>query len=177
MSHKITYRDEVLYLIDDGIEEGYMAQNISVSTPNTDKFTIQKSSGDLVMTILFSVPNLEFEDEILQIDSFLSLLQVPIKSYLIFNHPLPKTEELQQRLKTMQIAYDAYDEFGVWYGTKIRDGSLAGLLCKSIFLISKDGAVFYVDMPHDMSDKINLERLRIALNKAFTIYTGVGCHG
>lgn len=173
----ITYHDEIMTLIDDAIEEGYMAQNITVSTSNANKFTIQRSREDLSMTILFSVPNLEFEDEILQIDSFLSLLQVPIKSYLIFNHPLPKIEKLQKHLKTMQIAYDAYDEFGVWYGAKIIDGSLAGLLCKSIFLISKDGAVFYVDMPHDMSDKINLERLRIALNKAFTIYTGVGCHG
>ncbi|MBN2722242.1 MAG: hypothetical protein JXQ77_05435, partial [Campylobacterales bacterium] len=124
MSYIVTYHDEVLSLIDDGIEEGYMAQNISVSTPDTDKFTIQRSSKDLTMTILFSVPNLEFEDEILKIDSFLSLLQVPVKSYLIFNHPLPEIEKLQQCLKTLQVTYDTYDEFGVWYGAKIIDSSL-----------------------------------------------------
>ncbi len=177
MSHKVIYHDEVLNLIDDGIEEGYMAQNISVSTPDIDKFTIQRSSKDLTMTILFSVPNLEFEDEILQIDSFLSLLQVPVKSYLIFNHPLPEIEKLQERLKTLQVAYDTCDEFGIWYGMKIIDGSLARSLGKSLFLISRDGAVFYTDIPADMSEKINLERLHIALNKAYTIYTGVGCHG
>jgi hypothetical protein len=177
MSYKITYHNEVLTLMDDGIEEGYMAQNIAVSTPYADKYTIQRSSKDFGMTILFSVPNLEFQNEIIRLDNFLSLLQIPVQNYLIFNHPLPEIEKLQKCLKTLQIAYDTYDEFGVWYGTKIIDGSLAGFLCKSLFLISRDGAVFYIDMPHDMSDKINLEKLRIALNKAFTIYTGVGCHG
>jgi len=177
MSHKVTYNDEVLSLIDDAMEEGYMAQSITVSTPYADKFTIQRSSKDISMTILFSVPNLEFEEDILQIDNFLSLLQVPIHSYLIFDRPSQGAQKLQKQLKIMQMAYDNYNEFGAWYGTKILDGSLADSLCKSLFLISKDGAVFYVDMPHDMSDKINLERLHIALNKAFTIYTGVGCHG
>jgi len=177
MSHQVTYNNEVLSLIDDAMEEGYMAQSIAVSTPYADKFTIQRSREDISMTILFSVPNLKFEEEIVQIDNFLSLLQVPIQSYLIFDHPLQGAKKLQKQLKIMQVAYDSYDEFGAWYGTKIIDGSLAGSLCKSLFLISRDGAVFYVDMPHDMSDKINLERLHIALNKAFTIYTGVGCHG
>jgi hypothetical protein len=177
MSHQVTYNDEVLSLADDAMEEGYMAQSIVVGTPYADKFTIQRSSKNISMTILYSVPNLEFEEEIMQIDNFLSLLQVPIQGYLIFDRPLQGAQKLQKKLKIMQVVYDNHNEFGAWYGTKIIDGSLADSLCKSLFLISKDGAVFYVDLPHDMSDKINLERLHIALNKAFTIYTGVGCHG
>jgi peroxiredoxin len=177
MPHQITYHDEVLTLIDDAMEEGYMAQNIAVSTPNANKFTIQRSRENLNMTILFSVPNLDFKEEIIQIDNFLSQLQVPVCSYLILNKPWQRTQRLQKRLKTLEVAYDTYDEFGTWYGTRIIDGSLSDLLCKSLFLISRDGAVFYVDVPSNMSDEINLDRLHIALNKAFSIYTGAGCHG
>ncbi|MDD5406615.1 MAG: hypothetical protein PHE73_06730 [Sulfurovaceae bacterium] len=177
MSNKITYHDEVLTLIDDAMEEGYMARNIAISTPNANKFTIQRSSKNINMTILFSVPNLEFKNEIMQIDELLGQSQVPIQSYLIINKPWQRAEKLQKHLKALQVAYDTYDEFGTWYGTKIIEGSLTDLLCKSLFLISKDGAVFYVDIPSDMSDGINLEKLHIALNKAFSIYTGVGCHG
>ncbi|MDD3774764.1 MAG: hypothetical protein PHV08_02265 [Sulfurovaceae bacterium] len=173
----ITYHDEIMTLIDDGIEEGYMAQNITVSTSNANKFTIQRSREDLSMTILFSVPNLEYKKEILQLDKFLSALQVPIQAYLILDHPLPEIKSFQESLKTLQTVYDTYEEFGIWYGIKIIDGSLAGSLGKSLFLISRDGAVFYTDIPTNISEEINLQKLHIALNKAFTIYTGVGCHG
>jgi hypothetical protein len=46
-----------------------------------------------------------------------------------------------------------------------------------MFLISKDGAVFYLDMPNDLSDPFDLDRLRVELNKAYTSYNGTGCHG
>jgi hypothetical protein len=63
------------------------------------------------------------------------------------------------------------------YGTEIINGNLTNLLTKSLFLISKDGAVFYLDMPQDLDTPLDLERLQIELNKAYTTYTGVGCHG
>ena len=63
------------------------------------------------------------------------------------------------------------------YGTKIVKGNIAPDLCKSLFLISKDGAIFYVDMPINIEKHFDLEQLASELNKAYAIYNGVGCHG
>jgi peroxiredoxin len=176
MSNNIIYKNETMNLIDDAMEEGYMAQAIHVNMPDDQKCIIKRSHGDTTMTILYSVPNLEFRSEILELDSFLAPLQVPVKTYLLLNQKTKEIDDFQNKLKRLEIVYDTYDEFGTWYGTKITNGSLEGALCKSLFLISREGAIFYVDMPFDLSEAISIERLHAALNKAYTIYTGVGCH-
>ncbi len=177
MSSIVTYLNEAFTLAEDAMEEGYMAQTIDVKTPYLQQYTIQRSSLERTLTLLFSFPGYMFENEILYIDEFLSHLQIPINCYLIFHEPAKNDVTLQQHFKVLQPVYDMDDNFGTWYGTKITNGSLAGSLCKSLFLIGKDGSIFYIDIPSNMEEKLNLEKLRIALNKAYISYTGVGCHG
>jgi peroxiredoxin len=83
---------------------------------------------------------------------------------------------LKNRLEKFKIYFDCEDEFGGMYGTQIVSGTLEGMLTKALFLISKDGAIFYLDMPDDISKPLDLERLQVELNKAYVSYTGVGCH-
>ena len=70
-----------------------------------------------------------------------------------------------------------FDEFGPMYGTKIVQGDLENKLAKALFLISKDGAIFYLEFLKNLEENFDLERLRVELNKAYITYTGVGCHG
>jgi hypothetical protein len=63
------------------------------------------------------------------------------------------------------------------YGTKIVSGSLEDKLTKALFLIGKDGAVYHIDMPENLEKPLNIERVRVEVNKVYQSYTGVGCHG
>lgn len=179
MESSILYKGEELELCEDFIDIGYMAENIEVSDKKGDAFEIRRSHPDKSMTILVSFPDAtqEFLDEILKIDELLSHIQVPLHCYMIFDKEYENQSVLSNRLKKFELVLDTEEEFGNMYGTKLVSGTLAGKLTKSLFLISKDGAVFYLEMPSDLQKPLDLERLRIELNKAYTSYTGVGCHG
>ncbi|MDD5359228.1 MAG: hypothetical protein PHI79_05425 [Sulfurovaceae bacterium] len=175
MSH-IKYKDEILSLSDELADVGYMAENIQVVDVDKNNLVVKRSHLDYAMTILISFPKSVF-DEIYRLDEFLSMIQVPIHCYAIFNEYSDEIAKIQKDFKKINIVFDDFDEFKELYGTEIVTGSMAGDLCKSIFLISKDGAIFYIDILDDLEKSFDLERLQVELNKAYVTYTGVGCHG
>jgi len=179
MESSIKYKEESLELCEDFIDVGYMAENIEVVDASGDLLEIKRSHPDKSMTLLASFPHDKdgFLDEILKMDELLSNIQVPLNCYYIFDKDYKQGTVLKNRLKKFSVVLDSDDEFGNMYGTKLVSGSLEDKLTKSMFLISKDGAIFYLDMPNDLSKEFDLERLRIELNKAYASYTGVGCHG
>ena len=179
MESKIIYKDEFLELCDDFIDVGYMAENIEVKDMFGECYEIKRSNPDKSMTVFVSFPHDEdgFSLEILKIDELLSKIQVPLNCYMFFDKDYEMQTVLKNRLKKFKVVLDAEDEFGSMYGTKLVSGSLEDKLTKSLFLISKDGAIFYLDMPNDLNNEFDLDRLRVELNKAYTSYTGVGCHG
>ncbi|WP_024953518.1 hypothetical protein [Sulfurospirillum arcachonense] len=177
MDSKYTYKDEEQVLVDDFMDIGYMAENVEVLSTCKQKKELKRSHANKAMTMFISFPSCEFEDEILYIDEFMFDIQVDINCYLIFNKYDEKSLNLIQKLKKFELFFDEEDEFGNMYGTKIEQGTLKDKLTKALFLISKDGAVFYVDMPNVIENKFDIDRLHIELNKAYVTYTGVGCHG
>lgn len=179
MDYKIKYKDELCELIEDYTDVGYMAENIEVQDLYGRDITLKRSHTEKAMSLFISFPNIKngFIKEIEAIDKFMSDIQVDIHCYLIFDSPIADKMALKNRLSKFQIVFDTQNEFGSMYGTQIVSGSLKDLLTKSLFLISKDGAIFYIDMPQELERPLDLERLRIELNKAYTTYTGVGCHG
>ena len=179
MESDIIYKNEQFDLCDDFIDIGYMAENFEVIDTHSEKQEIKRSHADGSMSLFISFPDTsdDFSKEILKIDQFMSKIQVPIKCYFIFNEELEDTTVFKNRLKKFEMVFDSEDEFGNMYGTKIVSGSLENKLTKALFLISKDGAVFFLDMPKDLEKEFDLERLQVELNKAYVTYTGTGCHG
>lgn len=175
----VIFKDEACELTEDFIDIGYMAENFEATNFYNKSVEIKRSHPDKSMTILISFPKVtsDFVKEILTIDKLLSALEVPVHCYLIFDKETEERAALKNRLEKLQLIYDTEDEYGSMYGTKIVSGSLKDKLTKALFLISKDGSVFYLDMPNILEEPLNLERLRIELNKAYVTYTGVGCHG
>jgi len=173
------YKNEEFELCEDFIDVGYMGENIEVSDFYKKPKEIQRSHGDQSMTLLVSFPSMNngFSDEIVKVDKFMSDIQVPINCYFIFNEESEDKTALKNKLEKFEIVFDTEEEFGNMYGTKIVTSSLKDKLTKSLFLISKDGAIFYLDMPDDLEDLLDLARLQVELNKAYVSYTGVGCHG
>lgn len=177
MNSKIFYKNNEQVLVDDFMDIGYMAENVKVLSTCKEKIELQRSHEDKSMTLFMSYPSCEFEKEILIIDEFLHDIHVGLNCYLIFSEFNEQNVALEQKLKKFKVFFDEEDEYGNMYGTKIESGSLEGKLTKALFLISKDGAVFYIDMPNDLQMPLDLERLHAQLNKAYITYTGVGCHG
>lgn len=179
MDFEIIYKDNICDLTDDFIDIGYMAEDIEVSDLNGQIKQIKRSHENGAMTLYVSFPDTSdgFIKEMFKLDEFMSHIQVDIHCYFIFNKLDENEIILKNRLKKFQVVIDTQDDFGNMYGTKIINGVLEDKLTKALFLISKDGAIFYLDMPSDISNKqIDLERLQVELNKAYITYTGVGCH-
>ncbi|MEA3353199.1 MAG: redoxin family protein [Campylobacterota bacterium] len=177
MKSNIIYNGNKCELTEDFTDIGYMAENIEVVDFYGKSKEIKRSDKKGSMTLLISFPNSDeiFLNELLKIDEFLSHIQVDINCYFIFNKEFENQTALKNRLKKFEIVFDSEDEFGNMYGAKIVSGELEDMLTKSLFLISKDGAVFYLDMPSNLEKEFDLQRLQVELNKAYITYTGVGC--
>jgi thiol peroxidase len=71
---------------------------------------------------------------------------------------------------------DSEGEFGDWYGVRLVGGPCDGELTKAVFVISKDGALFYDEFVATLHDTFTLERLNRKVSAAIECYTGKGCH-
>jgi len=168
------YKGETFELCEEFMDIGYMAENFEVTTPDGASKEIKRSNPDRVMTLLVTFPNVvEFEQEIRRIDEFMSHIQIDIFCYMVF---ASKEDCTLNDLKKFEILYDSEEEFGGLYGAKIESGTLSGKLTKSLFLIGKDGSIFWLEVPQDLSSELDLDRLQVELNRAYASYTGVGCH-
>jgi len=178
MESNIIYNGKENELTEDFIDIGYMAENIEVTDFYGNTKEIKRSDEKGSMTLLISFPFVQngFLEEILKLDKFMSNIQVDIHCYFIFSNKCPEKTVIKNRLEKFEIVYDNEEEFGNMYGTKIVSGELEDKLTKAMFLISKDGAIFYLDMPQDLSEAFDMDRLKVELNKAYVTYTGVGCH-
>jgi peroxiredoxin len=174
MNSKITYKNESFELIDEFIDTGYMAENIEALGTDNQDLHISKNSPNRTIQIFLSFPSFEeFKEEIIAFDAFMNDAKVEIFTYIIFNQPF----EFSYVFKKLIPAFDVNDDFGNMYGTKIVSGSLENKLTKALFLIGKDGAIYHIDMPMNLEDSFNMDRIRVELNKVYQSYTGVGCHG
>ena len=172
------FNNEKFDLVEDFIDVGYMAENIEITDFNDETKEIKRSNQDQSMTLFISFPDFSenFIDEVKEVDEFIHDIQVATNCYFILDSKESLNGQPHQ-FKKFTTVFDTEEEFGNMYGTKITSGTLTDKLTKALFLISKDGAIFYLDMPENVNNKLNLERLQAELNKAYVSYTGVGCHG
>lgn len=173
MGSKLIYKNEESVLTDEFIDIGYMAENFDATSIDGKEFTINRNANR-VLQIYLSFPSFEdFKEEIIEIDELMNQAQIDIISYIIFN----ENSNFDYEFKQLTPIFDTNNDFGDIYGTKIVSGNLKDKLTKALFLIGKDGAIYYIDMPQDLEKPLDLENIRVALNKAYQSYTGVGCHG
>jgi peroxiredoxin len=178
MKSKIIYKNEEIELIEDFIDVGYMAEEFEAMDIHSNMIEVKRRVEDTPIVIFASFPNYdEYAEEIKELDSFLSDAKVNIKAYLILEDKLEEYEVLKNKLDKFTPIFDTNGDYGELYGTKLESGTLEGKLTKALFVISKDGAIFYIDFPSDLSQKIKIDRLQVELNKAYNTYNGVGCHG
>lgn len=168
------YKNEEFELIDEFIDVGYMAEDIEAVDLQGNELIIKKASPNRMIQIFLSFPNFEdFKEEIIAFDEFMNDAKVEIFTYLIFN----KKIDFDYKFKKILPVFDINEDYANMYGTKIISGTLKNCLTKALFLVGKDGAIYHIDMPDDLSKPLDMDRIRIELNKVYQSYTGVGCHG
>lgn len=168
------YKNEKFELTDDFIDIGYMAEDVEAQDIEGNEIVLKKASENRMIQIYLSFPNFEeFKDEIIAFDDFMDDAQVELYTYVLFNEKI----EIPYELKKIKPVFDVNQDFADMYGTKIVSGSLEDKLTKALFIIGKDGAIYHIDIPEDLSSPLDMDRVRVELNKVYQSYTGVGCHG
>lgn len=167
------YKNEEFKLTDEFIDIGYMAEEIEVIDKEDKEILIKKASPNRMIQIFLSFPSFEdFKEEIIAFDDFMDEAKIEISTYLLFNE-----KNTLPNFKKVKPVFDINQDFADMYGTKIISGTLENKLTKALFIIGKDGAIYHIDMPDDLETPLDMERVRVELNKVYQSYTGVGCHG
>ncbi|WP_083568355.1 hypothetical protein [Arcobacter sp. LA11] len=168
------YKNEEFELTEEFIDIGYMAEEIEAIDIEDKEILIKKASENRMIQIFLSFPSFEeFKDEIIAFDEFMNDAKVEIFTYLLFNEKF----EIAHKFKKVVPVFDVNQDYANMYGTKIVSGTLENKLTKALFIIGKDGAIYHIDMPDDLENPFDMERVRVELNKVYQSYTGVGCHG
>lgn len=174
MSYTLSYLDETLYLADRPIDIGYASEPVEVVDAKGEAITIGGMVRDTVQ-IVIALPNLStpFAQMAQQI---IDQIQAPegIRVWIVLNRI--GSESFAQS-EWVKVVADTQGEFGGLYGVSIADGLLEGSLAPALFVISRDGAIFYREVPTQIPCGFNIERFNHEANRARHIYNGQGCHG
>ncbi len=170
---RITYLDESIDLIDLPADIGYASEPVCLKDRQGREHTVGGMQRDLLQLVV-ALPNLS--------PPFAQMAQEVIDQvrdpegivlWLIQNRFGQERLELPQW--GVELA-DSEGEFGGLYGLSVGDGLLEGALTPALYLISKDGAIFYREVPKVIPTSFNLERFNHEANRALHVYNGQGCH-
>ena len=155
------------------LDVGYAAEHVRVKNANGAKCAVGGQNGKTQLVITAPFIDDAFVKELRSI-----IERVPFggayevtASLVVANgsHRDPGIENLD-------FLIDAEGEFADWYGVRLSGIPCDGELTKALFVISKDGALFYDDFPKNLHDPFNADTLLRKIAAAQECYTGKGCH-
>lgn len=167
---QIRHKASILQLDDIPLDIGYASERVELKNTAHESFRVGGQSGatQLILTAPF------IDDALIaqlgELDALLSLnaLGAITKALVVATdkHDDPKLEE-------WQFGIDAGEAFGDYYGVRLNNSELS----KTLFVISKDGAVFYHEILNDLDSLFSLDKALVKIAAAQNCYTGKGCHG
>lgn len=167
---QITYHTSTLQLEDMPLDIGYASEKVSLKNRSGETFTVGGQNG--ATQLLISAP---FIDDLLitqlhELSTFFSLNALGgITKALIVATDKQELPSLEEWLS----GYDYDEAYGDYYGLRLSNKELA----KSLFIISKDGAVFYHEILADIDTPFSIDKALSKIVAAQSCYTGKGCHG
>lgn len=171
---QIRYRDRSIQLEDSPLDIGYSSEKVDLKNGSGEIYQIGGQNGGTQLII--SAPFID-ESLIAQLHELDSLLYINAlrgitKSLVVATdkNDIPVMDE-------WHTGYDYDDAFGDYYGVRLRGEELGGELAKTLFIISKDGAVFYHEVLSDLDAPFSLDKALLKVAAAQNCYTGKGCHG
>lgn len=153
------------------LDEGYASEKIKAKDILGEEVSFGGQNGKtqiIISTPYLNQDNFEefnsiFQDKDLEIED--------VEKYLI----LSSKEDVKVAFD-MPVIIDNKEMFGDEFGVRISDAPLEGKLTKALFIISKDGAIFYEEIPSDLKTEFNVDKIYQKTMAALACYTGKGCH-
>ena len=170
---QIIYNTSTLTLEDMPLDVGYASEKVMLKNHSDETFTIGGQNG--FTQLIFSTP---FIDDALlaqleEIDTLLSLNALKgISKALV----VASAQHTNPQMEGWQFGIDHDEAFGDYYGMRIAQGELGGEFAKGLFIVSKDGALFYNEILNDLNESFSLEKALPKIASAMNCYTGKGCH-
>lgn len=167
---RITHQSSVLELYDLPLDIGYASEKVELKDCTGSIVTIGGQNG--TTQLLISAPFIDdgLLTQMSEMDTLLSLnaLDSITKGLIVASdtHHLPTIDG-------WLCGYDADEAFGDYYGVRLNNDQLA----KTLFVLSKDGAVFYHEILKDLDAPFSIEKALAKIVAAQSCYTGKGCHG
>lgn|GEM_PF-3004168 len=162
----VTYRDRE-FQTGDITDIGYGSEKIYILDRDRDEIEIGGDKKIAQLFITFSSFSKQDLENIKEIDENLKNVKDILNSWLI----IPNDDYLEFfKPENMQVGIDYKREFLDMYGVEIINEDFGA---KSLFLITKEGTLFYKDTPKNLEDSFNLELFYINLNNALQCYSGI----
>ncbi|MBN2871146.1 MAG: hypothetical protein JXK04_09370 [Campylobacterales bacterium] len=170
---QIRYNVSTLQLDDIPIDIGYASERVELKNSAQESFRIGGQNGATQLIVTTPFVDEELLTQLREIDALLSLnaLGGVTKGLVVATdkHHDPRLEE-------WQFGIDEGEAFGDYYGVRLSPGELGGEFAKALFVISKDGALFYHEILDNLNGAFSLEKALVKIAAAQTCYTGKGCH-
>jgi hypothetical protein len=165
----IRYNTSVVELEDMPIDIGYASERVELKNSSDESFSIGGQNG--FTQLIISTPFIEKSllDQLVEFDSLLTInaLNGMTKALVVADKI-----ELSPIMEEWLIGYDYDEAFGDYYGVRLSNKKLA----KSLFIISKDGALFYHEILDDVNAPFSIDKALVKIAAANNCYTGKGCH-
>lgn len=171
---QITYNTSILRLEDLPLDVGYASEKVNLKSSDGSLFSIGGQNG--ATQLLITAP---YYDDALgqQLKELTDLIELNALSGTTKSLAFSKHRNDLPLLSEWMIGNDYDDGLGDYYGIRISSGELEGELAKALFIISKDGALFYSHVLDDLNKPFDIEKAVVKIAAAQNCYTGKGCHG
>ncbi len=168
---QVSLDTDTMVLEDMPLDEGYASEKITAKDFLGEEVHFAGQNGKT--QIIVSTPYLSQDnyDEFNAIFQNKDLEMEDVEKYLV----LSSKEDVKVAFD-MPVVIDDEEMFGDEFGVRISDAPLAGKLTKALFIISKDGAIFYEEVPTDLKMRFNEDKIYQKTMAALECYTGKGCH-
>jgi len=170
---QITFNTSTLFLEDMPLDVGYASEKVNLKNHNDETFTIggQNGATQLILSVAF------IDDALLaQLEEINTLLELNALQGITKTLVVANTQHTDPQIQGWQFGIDIDEAFGDYYGIRLAKGELGGEFAKGLFVVSKDGALFYNEIPNDLNNPFSLEKALPKIAAAMNCYTGKGCH-
>lgn len=162
-----------MHLEDEPLDIGYASEKVSVKDSSGNVQILGGQNGKTQVIVSTPFIDDKFIDELKEMSKVLPKGgDYEVNTSII----VANNEHLNPDINNIDFFVDHDDEFGDWYGVRLSDGPCEKELTKALFIISKDGALFYDEFVTNLHETFNLETLVRKVNAAQICYTGKGCH-
>jgi thiol peroxidase len=162
-----------MHLEEEPLDIGYASEKVTLKDVSGKEQVIGGQNGTTQVIITTPFVDEQFKEELRRVRETLpNGGEYEVNASVVVaheNHDNPQIDDIA-------FLVDHDNEFGDWYGVRLADGPCEKELTKALFVISKDGALFYDEFVTNLHDQFNLDTLLRKVSAAQLCYTGKGCH-